>query len=175
MKRKRKEWQTVDSLDIQISAEAKTTSATLDKLAGKLDVLATSLNKIDVSKISSEFSKLSKSMSGINGNMFKSFSDSAKNAETSMNKLAKDASRGIKAKVTFDASDYGKTIGEFSKKFSNAGAGKDIKFSDTLSQLEKQYDKLNANLDKLPEKEKKIVSVGATNFTRNHIIQKPAI
>ena len=39
---------TVDSLDIQISAQATKASASLDKLTEKLDTLSASLNKVSV-------------------------------------------------------------------------------------------------------------------------------
>lgn len=151
----------IDSLEIKIESSAKSASATLDKLVSKLDVLATSLNKINVSRISSEFEKLSRSMSGINGNIFKNFSESAKAAENSMKSVAKEASKGIKAKATFDISDYEKVSDELGKKF--ADAGKNIQFSGNLLQLEKQYESLSKAFDKLSEKEQKIISVGTTS------------
>lgn len=151
----------IDSLEVKISADAKTASASLDKLVRKLDVLSTSLNRVNVSKISTEFAKLSKSMSGFNGNAFKSFTDSAKTAEKSLNNVAKQASKGIKAKATFDTSDYRKATKELSSKFSNLKT--DVKVSGNLPELQKQYQTLSASLDKLMEREQKIISVGATS------------
>lgn len=149
---------TVDSLDIQISASAKLASNSIDMLVSKIEKLSNALNGINTTNLSNSFKNISKSA---NGNMFKNFSDSAKNVENSMKKITKQAEKEIKVKATFDISDYQKVSSELGKKF--ADAGKDIKFYGNFSELEKQYQKLNTNLDKLSEKEKKVISVGKTS------------
>ncbi len=146
---------TVDSLDIKISAQANSASASLDKLAAKLNTLSGAINKINVGNISKEFAKLS------NLDVFSNFTKSAKVAESAMGKIAKEAEKGLKVKTAFDVSDYQKVSKELSAKFSDAGM--DIKFTGNLTSLEKQYQKLSTLFDKLAEKEQKIISVGAVS------------
>ncbi len=146
---------TIDSLDIQISAQANKASYSIDKLVGKLNALSGAINDINVDKISSEFAKLSKF------DVFSGINKSVKTAENAIGKVAKEASKGIKVKATFDASDYQRVTKQLSNKFSKAGA--EIKFTGNLTQLEKQYQRLSSTLDRLAEKEQKIISVGATS------------
>lgn len=146
---------TVDSLDIQISAQASKATKSIGKLIGGIKNLSDTISKINVDHISAEFAKLSK-LDGFSG-----FIKSAKTVEKSLNRITKDSNKGIKIKTTFDISDYQKVAKELNAKF--ADKGKDIKITGDLSDLEKQYQKLSKDLDKFTKKERKIISVGTTS------------
>ncbi len=142
----------IDNLSIKISAEAKAAMGSIDNLVKRIGNISKALNQIDVGQISQKFSALSKSGG------FSNITKSAKEAEKVINNVAKKAVKEIKVKATFDTSDYQRVTKELSKKF--ADNGKNVNFSGNLSQLEKQYQKLGTTLDRLLEKEDKLISVG---------------
>lgn len=75
---------TVDSLNIQISAQANSASASIDKLSTKLDTLSTSLNSINasgLSGLSNSVQRLGKSMQTLNGIKATDFTRIAKGVE----------------------------------------------------------------------------------------------
>lgn len=151
----------IDSLEIKISAEMTKASASITLLNKKLNTLSSSL--LYIGKSLNKVSDFSKAMNGLNGNMFKGFVESAKTAETSMNKLEKKANKGIKAKATFDISDYKKVTKELSEKFGNLNIGKDIKASGNIGEMQKQYQSLEKELERLADKEQRIMNIGKSS------------
>lgn len=149
---------TVDSLDIKISAEAKKAEASVDSIIGKIGRLAQALDSLDTSAISKQAKRLSDGFSNLNIKGLENITKSAKAAEDSFKKISNAAKKISSIKMTFDASDYQKVIKELSGKFSNAGMG--ITVEGNLSSLEKQAKKLTSALDKLSEKEEKIMLIG---------------
>ena len=147
---------TVDSLDIQISTEVAKSEAALDRLIKKLGSVTKTL-----ASISSASKELSSGLSKINTKAFSAINTSAKEAEKSIKKVSDVAKKGVKAKISFEPSDYYAVIKDLSAKFSEVGKG--VKFDGDLSSLEKQAEKLSSSLDKLMRKEEKIISVGETS------------
>lgn len=145
----------IDNLSIKISAEAKAAMGSIDNLVKRIGNISKALNQIDVGQISQKFSALSKS------DGFSNITKSAKEAEKVINNVAKKAVKEIKVKATFDTSDYQRVTEELRKKF--ADDGKNVNFSGNLSDLEKKYQALGTELDKLLQKEQKIISVGKTS------------
>lgn len=148
----------IDSLEIKIQSDAEKASQAIDKLVKKLDSVAKSLGSINTSTMSASINELTGKLSAINGKGFNNLNKSAKEAETTIKKVSDTAKRGIKSKISFDTKDYQTVIDNLSKKFANAGKG--FKTGDTLVQMQKQADTLSARLEKLLQKEDKIVSVG---------------
>ncbi len=102
---------TVDSLDIQISAQATKASASLDKLVGKLNTLSTSLSGISTNV--RQMSNLAKSLSSLN----KIDDSSIKNATKAIGKMA-GAMNGIKH---LDFGDNSAKMAELAKGISQLG------------------------------------------------------
>lgn len=148
----------VDSLEIKIQSDAEKASQSIDKLVKKLDSVAKSLGSINTGAMSASINELTGKLSAINGKGFSDLNKSAKEAETTIKKVSDTAKKGIKSKISFDTKDYQTVIDNLSKKFANAGKG--FKAGDTLAQMQKQADTLSARLEKLLQKEDKIVSVG---------------
>ena len=148
----------IDSLEIKIQSDATKASKSLDTLVKKLDSVAKSLGSINTSALSASAKELTGKLSAINGKGFNNLNKSAKQAEATMKKVSDTAKKGIKSKISFDKKDYQTVIDNLGKKFSDAGKG--FKVGDTLVQMQKQVDSLSARLDKLVQKEDKIVSVG---------------
>lgn len=148
----------VDSLEIKIQSDAEKASQSIDKLVKKLDSVAKSLGSINTSAMSANINELAGKLSAINGKGFSGLNKSAKEAETTIKKVSDTAKRGIKSKISFDTKDYQTVIDNLNKKFANTGNG--FKAGDTFVQMQKQADTLSVRLDKLLQKEDKIVSVG---------------
>ena len=173
----------IDSLQISIKSEVTNATKAIDTLIGKIGELSNSIKSINVSSISSQVSKLTTSFKNINGGGFSelnraakeakgsissivdasgkvlaSINNTSKGAEQSLNKVSNAAKKVSDTKLTFNTSDYNKAIQQLSTKFSEIG--KDFKVSDNLKQLEKQSSKLSTELDKLSQKEQKIISIG---------------
>lgn len=173
----------VDNLEISIKSEIASATKDIDKLIGKIGELSNSIKSINVSNISSQVSKLTTSFKNINGGGFSelnkavkeakgsissivdasgkvltSINNTSKGAELSLNRVSNAAKKVSGTKLTFNTSDYNKAIQRLSAKFSEIG--KDFKASDNLKQLEKQSSKLSTELDKLSQKEQKIISIG---------------
>lgn len=173
----------VDNLEISIKSEIASATKDIDKLIGKIGELSNSIKSINISNISSQISKLTASFKNINGGGFSelnkaakeargsissivdasgkvlaSINNTSKGAEQSLNRVSNAAKKVSGIKLTFNTSDYNKAIQQLSTKFSEIG--KDFKVSDNLKQLEKQSSKLSTELDKLSQKEQKIISIG---------------
>lgn len=148
----------VNSLEVRIGADAEKASQQIDRLVKKLDSVAKSLGSINTSAMSASINELTGKLSAINGKGFSDLNKSAKEAETTIKKVSDTAKKGIKYKISFDIKDYQTVIENLNKKFSSAGKG--FKAGDSLIQMQKQADSLNARLDKLAQKEEKIISVG---------------
>lgn len=148
----------IDSLEIKIQSDATKASQSLDTLVKKLDSVAKSLGSINTSALSAGINELTEKLSAINGKGFNNLNKSAKEAETTIKKVSDTAKKGIKSKISFDTKDYQTVIDNLSKKFENAGKG--FKTGNTLVQMQKQADALSTKLEKLLQKEDKIVSVG---------------
>lgn len=148
----------IDSLEIKIQSDAEKASQAIDKLVKKLDSVAKSLGSINTSAMSANINELAGKLSAINGKGFSGLNKSAKEAETTIKKVSDTAKRGIKSKISFDTKDYQTVIDNLNKKFANTGNG--FKAGDTFVQMQKQADTLSVRLDKLLQKEDKIVSVG---------------
>lgn len=151
----------VDSLEIKIQSDAKTAATALNTLVEKLNDVSTALGRINTNALSASAKELTGKLSAINGKGFSELNKSAKEAETTMKKVSDTAKKGIKSKIFFDTKDYQTVIDNLGKKFSDAGKG--FKTGDTLIQIQKQADSLSTRLDKLVQKEDKIVSVGKMN------------
>lgn len=148
----------IDSLEIKIQSDAEKASQAIDKLVKKLDSVAKSLGSINTSAMSASIDKLTGKLSAISGKGFSDLNKSAKEAETTIKKVSDTAKKGIKYKISFDIKDYQTVIENLNKKFADAGKG--FKAGDSIVQIQKKADTLNARLDKLLQKEDKIVSVG---------------
>lgn len=173
----------IDSLQISIKSEVTNATKAIDTLIGKIGELSNSIKSINVSNISSQVSKLTASFKNINGGGFlelnkaakeakgsissivdasgkvlASINNTSKGAEQSLNRVSNATKKVSDTKLTFNTSDYNKAIQQLSVKFSEIG--KDFKISDNLKQLEKQSSKLSTELDKLSQKEQKIISIG---------------
>lgn len=148
----------IDSLEIKIKSEATTALQSLNKLISKIDTLSGALNKINVGNISSQMSKLTSAFKDINIKGFSEINQSVRETGKSMKKLSDEAKKVSKVKFTFDTSDYEKTIKKLQSKFSEVGKG--FKVNGNLDQLQKQFNKLSTDLDKLFSKQEKIISVG---------------
>ncbi len=148
----------IDSLEIKIKSEATTALQSLNKLIDKIETLSDALNEINVGNISSQMTKLTSGFRGIDIKGFSEINQSVKETGKSIKKLSDETKKASKTKLTFDASDYEKTIEKLQSKFSEVGKG--FKVNGNLDQLQKQSDKLSSSLEKLFSKQEKIISVG---------------
>lgn len=159
----------VDSLEVQIAADAKSASSELDKIVRGVQSIGRALKSINTTALSSQFKDISRGFSDVDTKAFSNLGKSAKEAEksivdstgkvlSSFKKVEEAAKRDIKRKISFDVSDYNNVIKELQSKFS--GAGKEFKVSGNLDQMQKEADKLSASLEKLLRKQEKIISVG---------------
>lgn len=148
----------VDSLEIKIQSDSRLAITSLNTLIEKLKDVSKALGSINTSALSASAKELTGKLSAINGKGFSDLNRSAKEAEATVKKASDTAKKGIKSKISFDTKDYQTVIDNLNKKFANAGKG--FKARDTLVQMQKQADALSARLEKLLQKEDKIVSVG---------------
>lgn len=148
----------VDSLGIKIEADVRGAVGEIDKIISGVSSIATALKKIDTTAITSAFREMSGALGKMDTKVFSDMSKSAQEAAREVKKVTETEKKGAKAKITFDTSAYRSAIKELSAKFSKAGS--DFKPSGSLTDMEKQAEKLSAKLDDLTRKEEKIISVG---------------
>lgn len=132
----------IDSLDIQIQASAQKANQAVDSLIKNLDRLANSL-KIDTSGLE----KIGKSLE-LNG-----IDKAAKNVQSQMENIEKSIENPLnKTEDTIQ-----KMIKSFQKTFSESG--KDFKFEGNAGQLEKEIQKVNAELDRLEKRKVRAIEL----------------
>lgn len=139
----------LDSLELKVSAEAQSAEKALDSLISKLQSFSKTLGGINTNSISKSFENLSK-LGGL-GSVTKEVQDLGKSIDD-VGKKKKTAEVKVDVKQGLEA------VKELQKKFTDIGKG--TTFNGNLSDLEKQYNKLSAELDKLSEKEQKALTLG---------------
>lgn len=178
----------VDSLSIKVDTSARSANQQLDKLVQKMVQLRSTVNGINVgnlSKMATSIQDFSKAATGLNQVKTSDFTRMAKNIEkltnvnssnldksarsvekaaNSLQRASSVSKKAISSGLKFDTSgvqDMQKAIQSLSNEYANVGKGK--QFSGTLSELEKQADRLRKHLDDLAEKEEEILTVGGTS------------
>lgn len=133
---------TIDNLDIQIAGSAKKANNAVNSLVKNLDKLANSL-KIDTSGLE----KIGKSLK-LNG-----IDKAAKNVQSQM----KNIEKSIENPLNKTEDTIQKMIKSFQKTFSESG--KDFKFEGNAGQLEKEIQKVNAELDRLEKRKARAIEL----------------
>lgn len=151
---------TEESLELEIEASAKKANAALDSLIGKLKDVSSALGGVDTSALGN----FAKNLGGIakNGGL-----KDAEKAVDNLDRAVKNLGKR-KTKVNVDTKTGIAAISELQKKF--ADIGKDTNFSGSTSELQKEYDKLSAKLDKLSEKEQKALATGTASTGKNAFV-----
>lgn len=151
---------TEESLELEIEASAKKANAALDSLIKKLGAVSSAIGGVDTSALGN----FAKNINGIakNGGL-----KDAKSAIDGIDKSVKNLGKR-KTKVNVDTKTGMAAISALQEKFSEIG--KDAKFNGSTVQLQKEYDKLSAELDNLAEKEKKALATGSASTGKGSFV-----
>lgn len=143
----------LDSLELKVSAEAQSAEKALDSLIGKLQSFSKALGGINTTSISKNLENLAK-VGGL-----KTVTKEVEDLGKTVDNVGK---KKTKTEVKVDVKQGLEAIAELQKKYANVGRG--AQFSGTTTQLEKQYSKLSADLDKLLLKEDEFLNRGKANI-----------
>ena len=151
---------TEESLELEIEASAKKANAALDSIIKKLGAVSSAIGGVDTSALGN----FAKNINGIakNGGL-----KDAKSAIDGIDKSVKNLGKR-KTKVNVDTKTGMAAISALQEKFSEIG--KDAKFNGSTVQLQKEYDKLSAELDNLAEKEKKALATGSASTGKGSFV-----
>lgn len=139
----------LDSLELKVSAEAQSAEKALDSLIGKLQSFSKALGGINTTSISKNLENLSK-VGGL-----KTVTKEVEDLGKTVDNVGK---KKTKTEVKVDVKQGLEAIAELQKRFENAD--KDIRFTGSTKQLEKQYDRLSNSLQKLFIKENAALDLG---------------
>lgn len=150
----------LDSLELKVSAEAQSAEKALDSLIGKLQSFSKALGGINTTSISKNLENLAK-VGGL-----KTVTKEVEDLGKTVDNVGK---KKTKTDVKVDVKQGLEAIEELQKRFENAD--KDIRFTGSTKQLEKQYDRLSNSLQKLFIKENEALdlgkaSTGVENFVK---------
>lgn len=150
----------LDSLELKVSAEAQSAEKALDSLIGKLQSFSKALGGINPTSISRNLENLAK-VGGL-----KTVTKEVENLGKTVDNVGK---KKTKTDVKVDVKQGLEAIAELQKRFENAD--KDIKFTGSTTQLDKQYNRLSNSLSKLFAKENEALdlgkaSTGVENFVK---------
>ena len=143
----------LDSLELKVSAEAQSAEKALDSLIGKLQSFSKALGGINTTSISKNLENLAK-VGGL-----KTVTKEVEDLGKTVDNVGK---KKTKTEVKVDVKQGLEAIAELQKKYANVGRG--AQFSGTTTQLEKQYNKLSADLNKLLLKEDEFLNRGKANI-----------
>lgn len=149
----------LDSLELKVSAEAQSAEKALDSLIGKLQSFSKALGGINTTSISKNLENLAK-VGGL-----KTVTKEVEDLGKTVDNVGK---KKTKTEVKVDVKQGLEAIKELQSKFSDIGKG--TQFNGNLSSLEKEYDKLSVELDKLAEREQKALAIGNAS-TNNKAFQ----
>nr|DAX01563.1 MAG TPA: minor tail protein [Bacteriophage sp.] len=139
----------LDSLELKVSAEAQSAEKALDSLIGKLQSFSKALGGINTTSISKNLENLAK-VGGL-----KIVTKEVEDLGKTVDNVGK---KKTKTEVKVDVKQGLEAIAELQKRFENAD--KDIRFTGSTKQLEKQYDRLSNSLSKLFAKENAALDLG---------------
>ena len=139
----------LDSLELKVSAEAQSAEKALDSLIGKLQSFSKALGGINTTSISKNLENLAK-VGGL-----KTVTKEVEDLGKAVDNVGK---KKTKTEVKVDVKQGLEAIAELQKRFENAD--KDIRFTGSTKQLEKQYDRLSNSLSKLFAKENEALDLG---------------
>lgn len=139
----------LDSLELKVSAEAQSAEKALDSLISKLQSFSKTLGGINTTSISKNLENLAK-VGGL-----KTVTKEVEDLGKTVNNVGK---KKTKTEVKVDVKQGLEAIAELQKRFENAD--KDIRFTGSTKQLEKQYDRLSNSLSKLFAKENAALDLG---------------
>ena len=139
----------LDSLELKVSAEAQSAEKALDSLIGKLQSFSEALGGINTTSISKNLENLAK-VGGL-----KTVTKEVEDLGKTVDNVGK---KKTKTDVKVDVKQGLEAIAELQKRFENAD--KDIRFTGSTKQLEKQYDRLSNSLSKLFAKENAALDLG---------------
>jgi hypothetical protein len=139
----------LDSLELKVSAEAQSAEKALDSLIGKLQSFSKALGGINTTSISKNLENLAK-VGGL-----KTVTKEVEDLGKTVDNVGK---KKTKTEVKVDVKQGLEAIAELQKRFENAD--KDIRFTGSTKQLEKQYDRLSNSLSKLFAKENAALDLG---------------
>lgn len=139
----------LDSLELKVSAEAQSAEKALDSLIGKLQNFSKALGGINTTSISKNLENLAK-VGGL-----KTVTKEVEDLGKTVDNVGK---KKTKTDVKVDVKQGLEAIAELQKRFENAD--KDIRFTGSTKQLEKQYDRLSNSLQKLFIKENAALDLG---------------
>lgn len=139
----------LDSLELKVSAEAQSAEKALDSLIGKLQSFSKALGGINTTSISKNLENLAK-VGGL-----KTVTKEVEDLGKTVDNVGK---KKTKTDVKVDVKQGLEAIAELQKRFENAD--KDIRFTGSTKQLEKQYDRLSNSLSKLFAKENEALDLG---------------
>lgn len=139
----------LDSLEVKVSAEAQSAEKALDSLIGKLQSFSKALGGINTASISKNLENLAK-VGGL-----KTVTKEVEDLGKTVDNVGK---KKTKTDVKVDVKQGLEAIAELQKRFENAD--KDIRFTGSTKQLEKQYDRLSNSLSKLFAKENAALDLG---------------
>lgn len=139
----------LDSLELKVSAEAQSAEKALDSLIGKLQSFSKALGGINTTSVSKNLENLAK-VGGLK--------TATKDVEDLGKTVDNVGKKKTKTEVKVDVKQGLEAIAELQKRFENAD--KDIRFTGSTKQLEKQYDRLSNSLQKLFIKENAALDLG---------------
>lgn len=139
----------LDSLELKVSAEAQSAEKALDSLISKLQSFSKTLGGINTTSISKNLENLAK-VGGL-----KTVTKEVEDLGKTVDNVGK---KKTKTEVKVDVKQGLEAIAELQKRFENAD--KDIRFTGSTKQLEKQYDRLSNSLSKLFAKENEALDLG---------------
>jgi predicted nucleic acid-binding Zn-ribbon protein len=139
----------LDSLELKVSAEAQSAEKALDSLIGKLQSFSKVLGGINTTSISKNLENLAK-VGGL-----KTVTKEVEDLGKTVDNVGK---KKTKTEVKVNVKQGLEAIAELQKRFENAD--KDISFTGSTKQLEKQYDRLSNSLSKLFAKENAALDLG---------------
>jgi hypothetical protein len=139
----------LDSLELKVSAEAQSAEKALDSLISKLQSFSKTLGGINTTSISKNLENLAK-VGGL-----KTVTKEVEDLGKTVDNVGK---KKTKTEVKVDVKQGLEAIAELQKRFENAD--KDIRFTGSTKQLEKQYDRLSNSLSKLFAKENAALDLG---------------
>ena len=139
----------LDSLELKVSAEAQSAEKALDSLIGKLQSFSKALGGINTTSISKNLENLAK-VGGL-----KTVTKEVEDLGKTVDNVGK---KKTKTDVKVDVKQGLEAVAELQKRFENAD--KDIRFTGSTKQLEKQYDRLSNSLSKLFAKENEALDLG---------------
>lgn len=139
----------LDSLELKVVAEAQSAEKALDSLIGKLQSFSKALGGINTTSISRNLENLAK-VGGL-----KTVTKEVEDLGKTVDNVGK---KKTKTEVKVDVKQGLEAIAELQKRFENAD--KDIRFTGSTKQLEKQYDRLSNSLQKLFIKENAALDLG---------------